>query len=493
MRNQDSFRDSVAEALPKLDEMAQAGIRAGEVPGLAIAVVLQDEVVYLKGFGVGEAGKNAAVGPDTVFQLASCSKPVSGTVVAALVSDGAVSWDTRIADADPNFRLHDAYPSAEVTVRDLFAHRSGLPGEGGNDLEELGFSRDEILRRIRNLEPSSSFRARYAYSNFGLTEGAVAAAMAAGLSWEDAADAKLFKPLGMASTSARYADFLRQSDRAALHLRRDGRWRALLTRNADAQSPAGGISGSVRDLTRWVRLKLGCGTFEGRELIKAAALEPTHTPAALIGRDSITGRDCFYGLGWVIDYSPRGTVWGHAGAFSVGARTLVQLIPAHQIGIVVLTNAFPTGFPEGIAAAFFDIVFDGAASRDWIATWNGRYASMFGPANEAAIAQYGAPPLNASPALAPAKYAGTYANDYLGQVRVVANGVDLMLHLGPGGEVSHPLTHFDRDTFTMHLSPETPDVPSPLVFSIGGNGTEATLTIYGLNGMGQGTLRRVSN
>ncbi|MBV8093767.1 MAG: serine hydrolase, partial [Acetobacteraceae bacterium] len=280
---QDPFRQKVTEALPRLEEMAQASIRAGEVPGLAIAVVLQDKVIYLKGFGSREVGKNAAVSPDTVFQLASCSKPISGTVVAALVSDGAVGWDTRIADADPGFRLHDAYPTVEVTIRDLFAHRSGLPGDAGNDLEELGFSRDEILRRVRNLEPSSSFRAGYAYSNFGLTEGAVAAARAAGLSWEDAADIKLFKPLGMVSTSARYADFIRQNDRAALHIRRDGRWQALLTRDADAQSPAGGISSTARDLTRWVRLELGNGTFEGRELIKAAAIDPTHTPVIMRG------------------------------------------------------------------------------------------------------------------------------------------------------------------------------------------------------------------
>jgi len=109
--DQDSFGDRVIEALPKLDEIAQAGIRAGEAPGLAIAVVLEDKVVYAKGFGVRKAGENAAVGPDTVFQLASMSKPIASTVVAALVSDGAVSWDTRIADADPGFRLHDAYPS----------------------------------------------------------------------------------------------------------------------------------------------------------------------------------------------------------------------------------------------------------------------------------------------------------------------------------------------------------------------------------------------
>jgi hypothetical protein len=158
---------------------------------------------------------------------------------------------------------------------------------------------------------------------------------------------------------------------------------------------------------------------------------------------------------------------GHNGAFEEGARTLMHLIPARQIGIAALTNAFPTGFPEGIAYSFFDIVFDGAPSRDWTAPWNASFAAMFGPGNEAAIAHYGTPPGNASPALPPDTYTGIYANDYLGQVRVVADGADLMLALGAGGKITYRLTHFDRDTFTMHASPVSPDVPYPLVFSIG--------------------------
>jgi CubicO group peptidase (beta-lactamase class C family) len=501
------FRDRVIEALPKLDEIAQAGIRAGEVPGVAIAVVLQDEVVYAKGFGVRKAGENAAVGPDTVFQLASLSKPIASTVVAALVSDGAVTWDTRIADADPGFRLHDAYPSAEVTISDLFSHRSGLHTNAGYDLDELGFSRDEILRRIGNLEPSSSFRSHSTYSNLGLTEGAVAAARAAGLSWEDAADTKLFKPLGMASTSARYADFLRQSDRAALHIRRDGRprdgrngpWQALITRSGDAVSPAGGVSTSVHDLTRWMRLQLGNGVFEGRELIKAIDLEPTHTPLIWFMKNFVTHSDVFYGLGWMIENTPHGTIWWHNGAFEQGARTLLKLIPARQIGIAVLTSAFPTGFPEGIVDSFFDIVFDGAPSRDWTAEWYPHFAEMIDSADEN-IAQYGTPPGDASPAMPPAAYAGTYANDYLGQVRVVPDGTDLMLAWGAGGKITHRLTHFDRDTFTMPASVHWPDVPFPLVFSnfeqipsrpnIVENRKATTLTIEWKNPT---TLRRVSD
>ena len=170
--------------------------------------MFDDQVVYLGGFGVRETGKPATVDADTVFQIASSSKPIASTIVASLVSDGTVAWDTRIADIDPEFQLFDAYPTEQVTLRDLFSHRSGLPGNAGNDIEQLGYDRDTILHRLRLVPPASSFRSTYAYSNFGLTEGGVAAAKAAGMTWEDAAEAKLYRPLGMSDTSSRYADFL---------------------------------------------------------------------------------------------------------------------------------------------------------------------------------------------------------------------------------------------------------------------------------------------
>jgi CubicO group peptidase (beta-lactamase class C family) len=119
-------KEKVLAAIPKLEKLAQAAVANGGVPGLAIAIVYQDEVVYLGGFGVREVGKPGAVDADTVFQLASLSKPISSTIVAALVSDGLVSWDSRIADLDPSFKLHNAYPTEQVTVTDLFNHRSGL-------------------------------------------------------------------------------------------------------------------------------------------------------------------------------------------------------------------------------------------------------------------------------------------------------------------------------------------------------------------------------
>ena len=155
-------RSDVLDAVRDLARMAQALADAHAVPGLSVAIVHRDELVHVAGYGLRRMGDDKAhVGEDTVFQLASLSKPLSATVVAALVHDRSVSWDTRLADIDAGFHLHEDYPTAEVTVRDLFAHRSGLSGNAGNDLEGLGFSRDDILQRLHYLKPTSSFRSAY--------------------------------------------------------------------------------------------------------------------------------------------------------------------------------------------------------------------------------------------------------------------------------------------------------------------------------------------
>jgi CubicO group peptidase (beta-lactamase class C family) len=164
---QDATQEKVAAALPKLEEFARQVIDKKLVPGLSIAIVHRDEVVFLRAFGLRQVDKPEAVDVDTVFQLASLSKPLASTVVSALVSDGKVSWDSRIRDIDPGFALQDELAATAVTVRDLFAHRSGLPGHVGDDIEELGFTQGEILRRLRLAKPAYSFRNGYSYSNFG--------------------------------------------------------------------------------------------------------------------------------------------------------------------------------------------------------------------------------------------------------------------------------------------------------------------------------------
>lgn len=486
-------RERITAAVPQLEALAEKIIADGEVPGLAIGIVHEDEVVYLRGFGKRSAAESATVDADTVFQIASMSKPVSATVVAALVGKKLLSWDTKIVDLDPAFRLHDPYPTSEITVRDLFAHRSGLPGTAGDDLESIGYDRAEILRRLRYVPPSSSFRAGYSYSNFGLTEGAVAAAVTMGKPWEDLAADLLFRPLGMKSTSARHADFLKHKNRASLHVPMAGKWVAKIERQPDAQAPAGGVSSTVTDLVQWVRLELRNGTFNREPLIAPEALAATHVPLMRRGKNPLTGGESFYGLGWNVEFGRYGTSWGHAGAFSVGARSLVTLYPDADFGIVILSNAFPTGVPEGLADSFADLVFTGKLGRDWVKDWTTIYAGLFGPAMAEAKATYASPPSPATPAAPADAYVGRYANDYLGEAVVTADGDHLVLKVGPDGARSYPLKHFDRDIFLAYPDAEMPDTPAPVQFVISPDGKASAMTIGFLDGNKLGTVQRVGD
>jgi CubicO group peptidase (beta-lactamase class C family) len=240
--------EQVTHAIQELEKLARKQIQENAVPGLAIAIVFQDKVVYAKGFGVRDVNTKTPVDAETVFQLASVSKPIGSTVVAELVGEGKITWDSKLSVLDPTFAMFDPWVTHEITIRDMYAHRSGLPEHAGDLLEDLGFTRGEILYHLRYQHPGSSFRSHYAYSNFGMTEGGIAAAKAYGQEWEEASEQRLYKPLGMNSTSSRYADFVARQNKALGHVLVDGKWVQKFKRDPDAQSPTGGVSSSVDDV-----------------------------------------------------------------------------------------------------------------------------------------------------------------------------------------------------------------------------------------------------
>ena len=264
----------IDKATAALDGIVERAMKRTGLPGVAVGVVYKDKVIYAKGFGVREVGKPGKIDPDTVFLLASVSKPIASTVVAKLVGDGVVKWDDPAKKLNPAFALNDPYVTEHATIADLMSHRSGLHTGAGDLLEDLGFDRTYILSHL-DQQPLDPFRVTYHYSNFGYTAGGIAAAAAAGKSWEDLADEALFKPAGMTTASYRHADYLAHEDRARIHKRLpDGTWAANYDRDPDAEAPAGGASASLNDMLRFLRLQLGNGTLDGKEIVKADALAP---------------------------------------------------------------------------------------------------------------------------------------------------------------------------------------------------------------------------
>src|SRR5260370_13200881 len=146
-------RETVIKHLSAVNNYVDETLKRTGVRGLSVAIVYEDQVVYLKGFGVRQAGKSEPVDPDTVFQLASVSKPIASTVVAALVGDGLVAWDDPIIRHNPEFAMHDSWVTRQVTLRDMFCHRSGLPDHAGDALEDIGYDPTEILHPLPYLRP----------------------------------------------------------------------------------------------------------------------------------------------------------------------------------------------------------------------------------------------------------------------------------------------------------------------------------------------------
>lgn len=481
--------DGIKAAVAELEKRTVAEMAATGIPGIAIAVVHKDEVIFAKGFGVREVGQSDPVDADTVFLLASVSKPIGSTVVAAAVGDGRVSWDSRISDLDPGFAMSEPWVTREITVRDLYAHRSGLPDHAGDLLEDIGFSREEVLHRLRYQKPDTSFRSNYAYTNFGMTEGAVAVATAAGKTWEDLSEERLYRPLGMSSTSSRHADFLARKNRALGHVRENGRWVQKFQRDPDAQSPAGGVSSSVNDLTKWMQLQLADGNRQGKPFIAESALAETHHPHMLTGFSHTTGMPTFYGLGWNVAYDAQGRLrLSHSGAFSMGAATAVFLVPAEQLGVVILTNAAPLGVAEALGMIFLDQALYGAPTADWPKIYKGAFAQME-KAENARIADYSKLPGSSSPAAPAASYLGTYTNKFFGDITVTEKDGVLTLGMGPKN-TGYPLKHWDRDIFTYPSASETFTGTSGVFFTPGPDGRAVSVMVENLNRLGNGTFLR---
>lgn len=473
----------VDDAISKVDGLVGELMRNSGIPGMAVAIVRGGKTLYAKGFGVRDVsrgdGPDNKVDADTVFQLASISKSVGATVVAHQVTSGAVTWDTPVVSKLPWLALSDPYVTNHVTIADFYSHRSGLPDHAGDALEDLGYDRQQVLERLKLL-PLAPFRISYAYTNFGVTTAAETVAAAAGRSWEELSDEVLYRPLGMTSTSSRFADFQARPNHAVNHIKAGDKWEARYQRDPDPQSPAGGVSSSVNDVARWLAMLLANGSYNGQIVSSPEALLPAITPQVIsTPARSAKARAGTYGHGFTVSVNSSGrTQYGHSGGFALGAATNFSVLPSEDIAIVALTNAAPYGVPEALNAEFMDLVQYGEVREDWANLYRQQIAPMNNPEGSLVGKP---PPVSPMPARPLSDYAGRYANDYWGAAFVTERDGQLQLSLGPKNQ-TFALTHWDGDIFTFGLTTENapPGTVSKATFS----GNTLKLEYYDSDGLG---------
>jgi CubicO group peptidase (beta-lactamase class C family) len=463
------------EPFPGLDAYVAKAVQQWKVPGLSVAIVRNDSVLYTKGFGVLAVGSTTPVNDQTLFEIGSSSKAFTATLVAMMVSDGKMRWDDHVTDYLPGLKLYDPIANAELTIRDALTHRSGL-ARGELLWLGSGFSRDEVLHHLRFLKPETPFRSHYSYQNMMFLAAGEAAGKAGGSSWDELVKQRIFAPLGMTSTVTSFKAIATPNATTPHSSQRDSVY-TLGPFNDQNIGPAGSIRSNARDMAQWLRFQLGDGTYNGKRLVSTAALREIHTPQILVGgsgrggaADSTPPTSYFstYGMGWFIEDYRHQLVWQHGGN-TEGMTAAVGMMPEQKFGVVVLSNMASAQLPGLIMRYIFDRQM-GAPMRDLAGEAYARVATQRRRADSVSAAQTAQQGKTAKEApLALTSYVGTYVDSLYGEAVVSIENGHLFLKRGLW---QGPLEFANTNNFRWTILAGAPSGVSPMTikFDVAGDG-----------------------
>jgi CubicO group peptidase (beta-lactamase class C family) len=443
---------ATAPDLQGLDEYVKKSVADWEIPGLAIAVVKDGQVVFSKGYGVRELGKPDPADDLTLFAIGSTTKAMTAAAIGMLVDEGKVGWDDPVSRHLPWFQLKDPFVSREVTVRDLLTHRAGLP-----NADFLWYGRDadgrEILRRMRYLPQETSLRSHFTYQNMMYAAAGAVVAEVSGMPWDAFVRKRIFEPLGMTGTASTLAEAGSKPNVASPHYRIDGKVQVIENASVDSVAPAGAVWSSVSDMAKWMRFVLEGTTPGGEALLKKETLEELFRPQTLVDRDEFYPTQKLtnphwttYGLGWFqADYRGRAVDF-HTGSID-GMVAIHGLVRAERLGVYVLANLDHAELRHALMYRVFDL-YDahGDATRDWSAEVKSLYDSLAKEAEKRRAESEKKRAPGTKPSLALDAYAGTYSDELAGEARVTNDG-GLRIRLGPGLEGT--LEHWHYDVFRV--------------------------------------------
>jgi CubicO group peptidase (beta-lactamase class C family) len=456
-----------------IDAIVQDALEAWQVPGAAVAIVKDDQIVYLKGHGVRERGHDAPVTPDTLFPIASCTKAFTATAVAMLVDEKRVEWDDLVREHLKWFKLADPLADAQVTLRDLVTHRTGLAGH-----ELLWYrspwDRDEIIRRIGKAPLKHPFRSTFQYQSTMFTAAGAMVESVSGKKWDEFVQKRIFDSLGMAASCFTTTAAEQAPDRASPHrMDRHGKPIVIAEYQLTRPDPAGSIYSNARDLSRWVRFQLGDGAFEGKRLVSEANFAEMRSPQMVIRLEG-TARDMNpdthqlnYGMGWVLQDYRGQFLASHAGAID-GFRAHITLVPDARIGVVLLNNLHGTHMNQALSNQLVDQLLS-LPKRNW----NQYIAEQVRKGEEAALAKLREREARRQPGTRPtrdlAAYVGSYEDAVYGNAEVALFNDALVWKWST---FVAELDHYQNDTFTVRNEM----IGSPRVtFTFGRNGEVATM------------------
>ncbi len=446
-----------------------------QVPGVAVGVIRDGEIILAEGFGYRDIENKLPVTEHTTMAIGSNSKSFTVTLMAMLVDEGMIEWDTPVRDYLPDFRLHDEFATTEMTPRDLVTHQSGLPRHD-NVWYGRAASREEIFRKLRYLQPNASFRSRYQYQNLMFLTAGYLTERLTGRSWSALIDERVFTPLGMDRSNTSVKDSPDSGDYAFPYMLRDGVLEKVPFRNIDNVGPAGSINSNVVEMTAYIQAHIAGGVYNGHRLISQERSAEMQQPqfAMQSGSEFAEVGPVSYGLGLRVGTYRGHKIVQHGGGID-GFISSMSWLPREKIGVMVLTNRSGGMNPVPIMVAYN--VYDRLLGLPEV-DWNGRNleerAEQEARAAESEREILAKRVPGTEPSHALADYTGTYEHPGYGSMEVAVGGDGLTVSYD---DFTLDLEHFHYDVFRITAVPNTVPVIGLVTFTTDRDGTVSRVAI----------------
>ena len=451
------------------------------VPGIAVAIVKDGQVVLERGYGVREMGKPDPVTETTQFAIASNTKAFTAASLSILADEGKLSLDDKVVDHLPWFRMSDAYVTGEMRVRDLLAHRSGLTLGAGDLLywPTTDYSTREVVERLSKVPLKGGFRDRYAYDNILYAVAQEVIEQVSGMRYADFLQQRIFTPLGMSGTRFN-SDFLKPEDQPAIgHALYDFTQLKPIAEPTTWRnnSGAGGIYSSVHDMAQWMEVQLAGGKMaDGQQLFsekRQHEMWSMITPIP-VGKPSVpelaaaTPNFSGYGEGWQMsDYQGHRLVW-HTGGWP-GMVSRLTLVPEQHLGVIVLTNQESGAAFNAVTLRVLD-AYLGTPANDWTAAYAKAVAKSAANADKSWDEHQAARNAKAKPSLPLAGYAATYRDPWYGEVEVKQQGGKLRLVFSHTQQLQGTMEPWQHDTFIVRWDDRSLNADAFVNFALDADG-----------------------
>ncbi len=475
----------------QIDKLAEQTMKAFNVPGIAVAVVKDDKVFHMKGYGVTSIITGKKTDENTLFAIASNSKAFTAAALGILVDEGKVSWETKVADIIPEFRLYNSYVTEDFNIKDLLTHRSGM-GLGAGDLmlwpDSSTFTKEEIIHNLRYLKQTSSFRTKYDYDNLLYLVAGEVVARVSGQSWEEFVEERIMQPLGMERSSPSPAMTRDRSNMIDAHVPVDGVLQVVPIYESDLLNPAGGIISSVADMTKWVIMHLNHGKYgenKGRQLLQERTHREMWTPQTIIpvrAPGPYKSHFSAYGLGWGLTDVSGYLQASHTGGLA-GIVTQVTMIPELKLGIIVFTNQ-----QEGSAfTAITNTIKDGylgITGNDWVKMLKERVERNSAEAKKITDEIWAKVEANRSKTGAAVDhkvYAGTYSDNWFGEIVISEEGGNLRFRSVRSPKLRGNMLYYTGNTFIVKWDDRSMDADAFAVFTLDREGRPSSITMEAIS------------